>query len=54
LQHAIARDEARDAWRWFERNIDYRNDAALPLRRINHGSAGYAKTLAPKHPRRIQ
>ena len=47
-QRAYVQDEMSSAWRWLERNIDFKSDAALPLRRVNsHGCKGVFKTLAP-------
>lgn len=51
-QAAKLSDEMSSAWRWFERNVDYKQDEHLPLRSVHsHGRKGTFKTLAPVQKR---
>jgi hypothetical protein len=51
-KQALLQDQLSSAWRWFERNISYKDDGALPLRTVHsHGKKGTYKTLAPRRTR---
>ncbi|MDE2439142.1 MAG: hypothetical protein KGN01_07185 [Patescibacteria group bacterium] len=53
-QAAVREEQIKSAWRWFERNIGYKEDAVInPLRRV-HGRKGTYYTMRPLVRRKVQ